>query len=90
MKRKHILSLLAVLLLATNDLTQAQQPRIPRIGILRVGKPPDTFIDAFRQGLDDVGYVEGQNIVLEYRWMNSEDQLTKFSEELAHLKSTLS
>jgi putative ABC transport system substrate-binding protein len=87
MARKSRLSLLGILLLASVQIVEAQQPRkIPRVGILRVGRPPDAFIDAFRQGLRDIGYSEGKNIALEYRWMNREDQLTESSEELARLK----
>jgi putative tryptophan/tyrosine transport system substrate-binding protein len=45
---------------------RAQQPaRIPRIGVLWAG--PQPFYEAFRTGLRDLGYVEGQNVVLEYR-----------------------
>lgn len=87
MATKKSLTLLGILIFATVQIAQAQQPRkIPRIGILRVGKPPDAFVDAFRQGLHDIGYIEGQNIALEYRWMKGEDQLTESSEELARLK----
>ena len=51
-----------------------------------MGSPPDVFIDAFRLGLQEIGYVEGQNILIEYRWMSREDQLTAFSAELVRLK----
>jgi putative ABC transport system substrate-binding protein len=36
--------------------------KIPRVGILRLGSPPDPFVDAFRQGLRELGYIEGQNV----------------------------
>jgi putative ABC transport system substrate-binding protein len=49
---------------------RAQQPaKIPRIGYLTsFGAPPKRQIDAFVQGLRDLGYVEGQNILIEYRY----------------------
>ena len=48
----------------------AQQPaKVPRIGVLVWYSPPaDRHVKPFRQGLRDLGYVEGQNIVAEYRW----------------------
>jgi putative ABC transport system substrate-binding protein len=50
----------------------AQTPaKVPRIGVLSPGSPPpgpDPNLDAFRQGLRDLGYVEGQHILLEYRY----------------------
>ena len=64
----------------------AQQPKkTPRVGILRVGSPPDVFIDALRQGLHDGGYTEGQNIFLEYRWLKREDQFAEAAEDLVRL-----
>jgi putative tryptophan/tyrosine transport system substrate-binding protein len=48
----------------------AQQSSAPVIGLLSVNSPETTvsWIAAFRQGLNDVGYVDGQNVAIEYRW----------------------
>jgi putative tryptophan/tyrosine transport system substrate-binding protein len=50
----------------------AQQPaKVPRIGYLSPsGEPhtPGTHVEAFRQGLRDLGYIEGKNILVEYRY----------------------
>ena len=51
---------------------EAQQPKkIPRIGYVSVSgdaKNPGRFVEAFRQGLRDIGYIEGKNIAVEYRY----------------------
>jgi putative ABC transport system substrate-binding protein len=60
---------LAVALVAAPIAGEAQQTaKNPRVGLLRPGSPPDPYVDAFRQGLRDLGYVEGQTITLVYRW----------------------
>src|SRR5262245_65684003 len=46
----------------------AQQPtKMHRIGLLHSGSPPPQILEGFRQGLRDLGYVEGQNLVIELR-----------------------
>jgi putative ABC transport system substrate-binding protein len=72
MKRREFIALLGGggLLLATKVMrARAQQAAIPRIGFLEPTSP-DAFADrlrAFRQGLRDTGYVEGDTIAIEYR-----------------------
>src|SRR5262249_15962928 len=68
----------------------AQQPKkVPRIGFLGVTSPSTIAarIEAFRQGLRELGYVEGKNIVIEYRWAEGKfDRLPDLANELARLK----
>src|SRR4029434_9895000 len=71
MKKRITLWLLATLFLANVSLAEAQQPaKVPRIGFLSSLSPAavSARMDAFRQGLRELGYVEGKNIVIESRW----------------------
>jgi putative ABC transport system substrate-binding protein len=62
--------------------------KIPRVGLLRVDSPPRKPVDVFRQGLCELGYIEGQNLVLDIRWAESKlDRLSKLASELVQLKS---
>jgi len=69
--------------------TEAQQPaKVPRIGVLLSGSRSSTSTrtDAFRQGLRELGYVEGQNIAIEYRYAEGKvDRLPPLSAELVRL-----
>ncbi|MGH7265477.1 MAG: ABC transporter substrate-binding protein [Candidatus Rokuibacteriota bacterium] len=59
----------------------------PRIGILRSGSPPDPLVEAFRQGLRELGYVEGRNISVEYRWAKGRsERLGDLAAELVRLR----
>ena len=61
-----------------------ESKKIPRIGVLVAGHPPTRpSLEGFRQGLRDLGYIEGQNIVLELRW--DEDKLNPWSALAADL-----
>jgi len=78
--------LVVFVVLGSVHTASAQQPKkMPRIGILRVGSPPDLYIDALRQALNDAGYTEGQNILLEYRWLKREEQFAEAAEDLVRL-----
>ena len=71
MKKRIVLSVIAILILASLHPAEAQQPaKIQRIGIL-LPNPPSLspmLLEAFRQGLRENGYFEGQNIEIEYRF----------------------
>ncbi|MSP38096.1 MAG: ABC transporter substrate-binding protein [Deltaproteobacteria bacterium] len=90
MMKKIIVWLLLIFFLANVCVAQAQQPtRIPRIGYLS-GSSPSTSPnrrEAFRQGLRELGYVEGKSIVIEYRWAEGKfDRLPALATELVSLK----
>ena len=72
MKRKIIGFTLSTVLLALCFPAKAQQPtKVPRIGYLSTNgdaSNPPPFVEACRQGLRDLGYIEGKNILVEYRY----------------------
>ena len=86
--RAIVMVSLAVSLVSVPLAGEAQQAaKIPRVGLLRPGSPPDPYVDAFRQGLRDLGYVEPQTIALEYRWAEGRAaQLPRLAAELVQLK----
>src|SRR6266498_805959 len=82
---------LITLLLAFGFPSAAQQPKkVPRIGYLRVvGEPsiPGRNVDAFLQGLKDLGYVEGKNMLIEFRYAEGKrDRIPGLVADLAQLK----
>ena len=89
MKRKITVLTLCALLLALCLSAEAQQPtKVPRIGYLGTN-PRSTNparIDAFRQGLHELGYTEGKNIIIEWRFAEANpDRLRTFAAELVRL-----
>ena len=67
----------------------AQQPKLPRIGVL-VPSDPEPFWSEFRAGLREQGYIEGQNIVLEFRNADGKaDLLRGLADEFIRLKVDL-
>jgi putative ABC transport system substrate-binding protein len=91
MKRTGWSSILAaVVLLALGVMAEAQQPtKVPRIGFLGAAYSSANAIrmEAFGQGLRELGYVEGKNILIEYRWAEGKtEQLPKLAVELVRLK----
>jgi putative ABC transport system substrate-binding protein len=64
--------------------------KVHRIGYVRAETPPAVDIEAFREGLRDHGYVEGTNVVVEYRWADgNEERLRSLVAELLRLKVDL-
>src|SRR5260370_12825158 len=67
---------------------RAQQPKVPTIGVLVIGNiSPEEFWREFRQGLRDLGDIEGQNIRFEFRSADGQiDRLPELAAELFRLK----
>src|SRR5215475_15938961 len=92
MKRREVITLVSGALVAWPLAARAQQPAIPAIGYLNFGSPESDAprLTGLRRGLNQTGYVEGRNFVIEYRWAgNQVDRLPALAAELVQLQVTV-
>jgi putative ABC transport system substrate-binding protein len=86
-RRREFLTLLGGSAAAWPIAARSQQPTMPLIGFLGPASPGPyaPYVAGFLRGLKEVGYVEGQNVAVEYRWAeNQNDRLPALAAELVH------
>jgi putative ABC transport system substrate-binding protein len=84
-RRREFIKLIAGAAVGWPGAAHAQQPTSPLIGYLGFGSPAGfaTRLSAFRQGLGEIGYREGENVVIEYRWAEGQnDRLPELAADL--------
>jgi ABC-type uncharacterized transport system substrate-binding protein len=87
MLKKIIGWLVPIFLLTPAPVVEAQQTKVPRIGVLWLGAPPNANLDAFIQGLRELGYIDGKNILIDFRFAEGKaERLPELAIELVRLK----
>ena len=87
MRRREFVKWSATAAAVWPRIARAQQKTMPVIGYLSSFSPLNPFVAAFRQGLSEAGYVEGQNAVIEYRWAeNRYERLPALASDLVGRK----
>ena len=91
-RRKFLATLIGGAMASWPLAARAQQAALPVIGFLSSGtQESDAFrLPAIRRGLNEVGYVVGRNVAIEYRWAeNRNERLPKLAMELVHRPVTV-
>jgi putative ABC transport system substrate-binding protein len=85
--RRQFISALGGVIVAWPLAARAQQPAMPVVGCINPGSPDASAprVAAFRKGLNETGYVEGQNVTVEYHWLEGQyDRLPALVADLVY------
>src|SRR6516165_11738433 len=92
LKRREFITVLGGAAAGWPIVARAQQPAVPVIGLLGTTSFDNNvdFLRAFRQGLKEIGYVEGENMAIEYRWAEGQyERLAALAADLVRRQVTL-
>src|SRR5438477_13075406 len=87
MRRRECITLLGGAMGPWPLAAEAQQPVLPVVGFLNSGLPTEFahLVAAFNQGLNDAGFIDGRNVVVEYRWARGQyGRLAELAADLVH------
>jgi putative tryptophan/tyrosine transport system substrate-binding protein len=92
MRRRDFIKAIAGSSVAWPHVARAQQPTLPLVGFIRDGSADTAarYVTAFRKGLSETGYVEGQNVTVEYHWLEAQyDRLPALLADLVRRQVTV-